>query len=38
MGYFKKWKPSKTRIIEIYKNLKAGKKLDGFGNVKRGGL
>lgn len=27
---------SKTRIIEIYENLKAGKKLDGFGNVKKG--
>lgn len=25
---------SKTRIIEIYENLKAGKTLDGFGNVK----
>lgn len=24
----------KTRIIEIYENLKAGKTLDGFGNVK----
>lgn len=25
---------SKTRIIEIYENLKAGKKLDGFGKIK----
>ena len=25
---------SKTRIIEIYENLKAGKTLDSFGNVK----
>lgn len=25
---------SKTRIIEIYENLKAGKTLDGFGNIK----
>lgn len=24
----------KTRIIEIYNNLKAGKTLDGFGNIK----
>ena len=29
---------SKTRIIEIYENLKAGKKLDGFGNIKGGNL
>ena len=30
---------SKTRIIEIYDNLKVGKKLDGYGNViKKGAI
>lgn len=33
MGFYK-WSPSKTRIIEIYNDLKAGYDLDGHGNRK----